>query len=142
MFPCRSAHVSQSPALSHRVSGERKCRYNWHRASSLWWPFPMLKSKYIFQIKYTEAILSISTRKLLSLWFGSTKMLITVKKFIVLFIIILGTLSFPTGLNDVRQCDAMCEVHIGLRVFMQHSSLVQFSSCDVNEAVAVVLECI
>ena len=28
------------------------------------WPFPMLKCKYIFQIKYTEAILSNSTRKL------------------------------------------------------------------------------
>jgi len=28
------------------------------------WPFPMLKYKYIFQIKYTEAILSNSTRKL------------------------------------------------------------------------------
>ena len=28
-------------------------------------PFPMLKYKYIFQIKYTEAILSNSTRKLL-----------------------------------------------------------------------------
>jgi len=25
------------------------------------WPFPMLKYKYIFQIKYTEAILSNST---------------------------------------------------------------------------------
>ena len=75
----------------------------------------MLKSKYIFQIKYTKAILSISTQKLLSLWFESTKMLITVKKFIVLFIIIFGTLSCRTGLNDVRQCDVMCEVHIGLR---------------------------
>ena len=28
------------------------------------WPFPMLKYKYIFQIKYTEAIVSNSTRKL------------------------------------------------------------------------------
>jgi len=43
------------------------CRYNWHSAGSLGWPFPMLKYKYIFQIKYTEAILSKSTRKLL--WF-------------------------------------------------------------------------
>ena len=37
------------------------------------WPFPMLKYKYIFQIKYTEAILSNSTRKLL--WCEVTKML-------------------------------------------------------------------
>ena len=47
-----------------------------------------------FQIKYTEAILSSSTRKLL--WFEiSTKMLIAVKKnkFTVSFIIIFDTLS-------------------------------------------------
>ena len=43
------------------------------------WSFPVLKYKYIFfQIKYTEAILSNSTRKLL--WFDVTKMLIAVKK--------------------------------------------------------------
>jgi len=40
------------------------------------WPFPMLKYKYIFQIKYAEAILSNSTRKLL--WCEITKMLIAV----------------------------------------------------------------
>jgi len=65
-------------------------RYNWHSARSLGWPFPVLKYKYIFQIKYTEAILSNSTRKLL--WFEISKMLI---KFIVLFIINFGPLSFP-----------------------------------------------
>jgi len=43
---------------------------------SLGWPFPMLKYKYIFQIKYTEAVLSNGTRKLL--WFEITKMLIAV----------------------------------------------------------------
>ena len=60
----------------------------------------MLKYKYIFQIKYTEAILSNSTRKLL--WFEISKMLIAVKyKFIVLFIVILDTLSFPIGIIDV-----------------------------------------
>jgi len=36
------------------------------------------KIKYIFQIKYTEAILSNNTRKLLGLWFKITKMLIAV----------------------------------------------------------------
>jgi len=45
-----------------------------------------------FQIKYTEAILSNSTRKLL--WFEIAKMLIADKKIIVLFIIF-GTLLFP-----------------------------------------------
>jgi len=42
------------------------CRYNWHSTGSRGWPFPMLKYKiYICQIKYTEAILSTSTGKLL-----------------------------------------------------------------------------
>ena len=59
----------------------------------------MLKYKYIFQIKYTEAILSNSTRKLM-LWFEITKMLIQFKKnkFILSFIIIFGTLSFHISL--------------------------------------------
>jgi len=51
-------------------------RYNWHIAGSLDWPFPMLKYKFILKIKYTEAILSNSTRKLLR--FEITKMLIAV----------------------------------------------------------------
>jgi len=47
-----------------------------------------------------KAILSNNTRKLL--WFEISKMLITVLKneFIVLFIIIFGTLSFPIS----RRC--------------------------------------
>jgi len=36
-------------------------------------PFPVLKYKCIFQMKYTETILSNSTRKLL--WFEITQML-------------------------------------------------------------------
>jgi len=53
-------------------------RYNWHSA------FAVLKYRYIFQIRHTEAILSNSTQKLL--WFEITKMLIAVKnEFIVLF---------------------------------------------------------
>jgi len=57
-------------------------------------PFPMPKYKYIFEIKYTEAILSNSTRKLLG--FEISKMLTGLKnKFTASFIIILGTLSFP-----------------------------------------------
>ena len=42
------------------------------------WPFPVLKYKYIFQIKYTEATSSNSTWKLLC--FEITKMLIAVFK--------------------------------------------------------------
>ena len=59
-----------------RHSKGRMCRYNWHSAGFLTWPFPMLKYKYIFQIKYPEAILSNSTRRLL--WFEITEMLIAV----------------------------------------------------------------
>jgi len=50
--------------------------YNRHSAGSLGWPFPMLKFEFIAQIKYTEAILSKSARKLL--WFAITKFLIAV----------------------------------------------------------------
>jgi len=55
----------------------------------------MINYKYIFQLEYTEAILSISARKLL--WLEIGKMLIAVlkHKFIVLLIAIFGTLSFP-----------------------------------------------
>jgi len=52
-------------------------QYNWHSAGSLVWPFPVLKYKYIFQLKYTEAILSNSIRKLL--WFEIAKMAIALK---------------------------------------------------------------
>ena len=64
------------------------CRYNWHSAGFLGWPFSMMKYKYIFEIKYTEAILSNKTRKLL--WFEITKMLIALlkSKLIVSFVII------------------------------------------------------
>jgi len=58
--------------------GTKVHRNNWHSAGFLGWQFPMLKYKYIFQIKYTEAILSKRTRKLL--WFEIFKMLIAVLK--------------------------------------------------------------
>ena len=78
------------------------CRYSWHSAGSLGWPFPTLKYKYILEIKYTESILSNSTRKLL--WF---EILIAVLKvFIVSFIIIFGTLSFPTANYNRRNSEA------------------------------------
>jgi len=59
----------------------------------------MPKYDYILRIKYTEAILSNSTRKLLR--FEITKMLIAAcnNKFIVLFSIIFGTLSFPISME-------------------------------------------
>jgi len=55
----------------------------------------LIRNLTFFKIKYTEAILSNSTRKLL--WFEITKMLIAVaEKNIVSFIVIFGTLSLPT----------------------------------------------
>ena len=88
-FSMRAASVR-----AHVAMGTKVCRYNWHSAGSLSWPFPIPKYKYIFLIKYTEAILSNGTRTLL--WFEINKMLIAVeKKIIASFIIIFGTLSFP-----------------------------------------------
>jgi len=50
------------PRLGPR--GTKVCRYSRHSAGSLGRPFPMLKYKYISEIKYTEAIfLSDSARK-------------------------------------------------------------------------------
>jgi len=46
----------------------------------------MLKYKYIFRIKYTEAILSNNTWKLL--WFENTKMLIAVKNKFILYLLV------------------------------------------------------
>ena len=51
--------------------GTKVRRYNWHSAGSLGWP-------YIFQTKYTEAILSNSTRR--PLWFEITETLIAVQE--------------------------------------------------------------
>ena len=56
---------------AHRL-GTKACRYNWHSAGSLGLPFPALKYRCILRIKYTKAILSDGTQKLL--WFEITKM--------------------------------------------------------------------
>jgi len=76
----------------------------------------MLKYKYIFQIKYTEAILSNSTRQLL--WFEITKMLIASlrKKIIVSFIIIFGTLSFPIDDDEVLLSRVINSIVIAIMV--------------------------
>ena len=59
--------------------GTKVCRYNWHSAGSWGWPFPMLTYiNMIFEVKYTEGILSNGTRKLLR--FEITQILIAVLK--------------------------------------------------------------
>ena len=73
-----SRHVVQ-PVYTTSVQQRTKvCRYSWHSAGSLGWPFSKLKYKYIFRVKYTEEILWNSTRKLLR--FEISKMLIALKK--------------------------------------------------------------
>ena len=72
-------------------------RYNWLSAGSLGWPFPMLKYKYIFRMKYTEAILSNSTLKLLRFEILWSKCWLQFKEINLLSSIrIFGTPSFPT----------------------------------------------
>jgi len=83
-------HFVSKPSRT-RTDRERKCADT--TGTVLGWPFPMLNN-YIFQIKYTEAISSGSTRKLL--WFEITNMLIAVfeNNLRVLFIIIFGSTLF------------------------------------------------
>ena len=83
----------------------KMCRYNWHSAGSMDWPFPILKCKSIFQINYTEAILSNSTRKLL--WFEITKMLIAVLKTNILVIYY----NFRHALVALLAADCICNDH-------------------------------
>ena len=74
---------------------------------SLGWPFPMLKYEHIFQIKYTEAVLSDSTRKLL--WFEVTKTLIAnlKKNYCVFYYIFRHTVSV--------RCDGAGTLEHGVR---------------------------
>jgi len=50
--------------IRRTTRGTKVRRYNWHSAGSLGGQFPMLKYKYLFQIKYTEAILSAKLLRL------------------------------------------------------------------------------
>ena len=66
-FPAQgTAHETEAsdprPGPSHR---ERKCADTIDTAVFLGWPFQMLKYQYIFQIRYTEAVLPNITRKLM-----------------------------------------------------------------------------
>ena len=73
--PSATAIPEPQHFLPHRKR-TKVCRYNWHSAGSLGGPFPTQKCKYIFQIKYTEAISSNCTQKLPL--FEISKMLIAV----------------------------------------------------------------
>jgi len=81
--------------VNHRSSAAKVCRYDWHSAGSLDWPFPVLKYKHNFPSKmYGSDFCQTALGNCYGL--KLQKMLIAVKnKFIVSFIIIFGTLSFP-----------------------------------------------
>jgi len=72
----KALHLTQTITPTLSVIGNEMCRYSWHSAGSMGWPFPMLEYKYIFQAKYPKVILSNSTRKLS--WFEITEMMIAV----------------------------------------------------------------
>ena len=85
--------------VTRRVRSERKCADTIGTVLVAWvGHFQCCNINMFFsQIKYTEAILSDSTAKLL--WFEITKNAhcSSRRKFVVSFIIIFGTLSFPIG---------------------------------------------
>jgi len=71
----------------------------------------MQKYKYIYQTKYTEAVVLNSTRILL--WFETSKMLIALqykkKKIycVILFILLFGTLSLPVDRSVSTDADSV-----------------------------------
>ena len=95
------------------------------------WPFPTLNYEYIFQIIYTEAILSNSSRKLL--WFEIAKNAdrSNKNKFIVLIIIISRTLSFTINVSAYRSLSAF-KTHVITYVLKQDTSGLSRSLCNVR----------
>jgi len=77
VYPVFISMSLSTTATVVRHSRERQCADTTGTVLVHGLPFPMLKYKYIFRIKYTEAILSNSTRKLL--WLEISKMLIGFK---------------------------------------------------------------
>ena len=83
----------------------------------------MPKNEYIFQIKYTETILSNSTRKLL--WFEITKTLIAVQKINLLCYLLQFSAHFRSlySVSLVQSCTSPCisksRLHIKSFVFLR-----------------------
>jgi len=74
--------------------GTKVCRYNWHSADSLGWPFPILKYRYIFRIKYTKQFYRTAHGNCYGLKLAKCRLQFKKNKYIVSFIIIFGTISF------------------------------------------------
>ena len=72
------------------------CRYNWHSAGSLGWLFPMLKYKIVFSNKiYGSNFSKQHSETVIRFDYWQNADCSSKNKFIVSFLIILGTLSFP-----------------------------------------------
>jgi len=78
-----------------RQWGTKVCRYKWHSAGSLGWPLPMLKHKYIFSNKIYGIDYIKQHSETVTVWNYQNVDCSLKNKFIVSFIIIFGTLSFP-----------------------------------------------
>jgi len=92
--------------------------YSWRNAGSLGWSFPMLKYRYIFQIKYTEAIFSDITEITVMVLNYQNAHCSLRKEIILLLITIFGTLSFPIAIRT--RCGYLRMNHwsrIGLSVY-------------------------
>jgi len=46
--PTNEHSKSSARKVGSTAQGTKVCRYNWHSAGSLGWPFPTLKYKYVF----------------------------------------------------------------------------------------------
>jgi len=85
------------------------CRYNWHSAGFLCWPFPVLKYKCIFQINIRKQFCQTALGNCYGL--KSTKMIIAdlkKNKLVVSFIMIFGTLSLRIIIQSVRRRASIC----------------------------------
>jgi len=78
------------------------CRFNWHSAGSLDWPFPMLKYKYIFENKIYWSNFIKRHSEIVTVWNYQNVDCSLKNKFIVLFCMIFGTLAFPINLQWCR----------------------------------------
>jgi len=63
----RIVAIDYMTSLHPIIGNENVPPTSWRSDGSLGWPFPALNINTFFQIKYTETVLSNSTRKLL--WF-------------------------------------------------------------------------
>ena len=112
------------------VIGNESVPYNWHSAGSLGWPFSMPRYKYIFQIKYTEAILSNTTRKLS--WLEISKMLHDCSLKINL---LSHLLLFSAFFRSLFKC--ICKLNVNVKMcFLRHKTNINDIDVATNKMIA------